>query len=350
MPTRREWLTGIAERVWYRPLHPVALLLAPLGWLYCGVARLRALAYHRGWLFSGDCGAPVIVVGNLSVGGTGKTPLVIWLAAHLRRRGLSPGVASRGYGSRGDAGPRRVDAGDSAAEVGDEPLLLAARAGCPVVVGRDRLQAARLLVETAGCDAVITDDGLQHYRLRRSLEVVVMDAERGHGNGRCLPAGPWREPVARAQRADLIIANGGGGGQASSMTLRPGDLISLADPQQTNTLGAFAGQRVTAVAGIGNPRRFFALLRGHGLDIRPLAYPDHHPFSAADIAQWPAGPVLMTEKDAVKVQALSACWRGDPRRALWYVPVMAEPGADFIAALDRRLDELGLPAAKAPPV
>ena len=347
MRTWREWLTGTAERVWYRPLHPLALLLAPLGWLYCGIALLRAFAYRRGWLLSGDCGAPVIVVGNLSVGGTGKTPLVIWLAVHLRQRGLKPGVVTRGYGGRGGTEPRRVGAADSAADLGDEPLLLARRARCPVVVGRDRLAAARLLADTAACDVVITDDGLQHYRLRRDLEIVVLDAQRGHGNRRCLPAGPLREPVARARRADLVIANGGGASSALSMALRPGDLISLADQQRTCSIAAFAGQRVTAVAGIGNPRRFFVLLRTHGLDVRPLAYPDHHPFSAADIEQWPAGPVLMTEKDAVKVQELSACWLGDPRWGFWYLPVTAHPSVALVRELDHRLDRLGLPEARA---
>jgi tetraacyldisaccharide 4'-kinase len=342
--TWRERLAGTAERVWYRPRHPLSLLLAPLGWLYCGIARLRAAAYGRGWLFSGDCGAPVIVVGNLSVGGTGKTPLVIWLVAHLRERGLTPGVVTRGYGGRGGTGPWRARVTDSAAEVGDEALLLARRAECPVVVGRDRLVAARMLVETMGCDLVITDDGLQHYRLQRNLEIVVVDAQRGHGNRRCLPAGPLREPVARARRADLILRNGAGDGSAFSMTLEPDVLISLADPQQTRTLASFAGQRVTAVAGIGNPRRFFTLLRSHGLDVRPLAYPDHHPFGVADIEHWPAGPVLMTEKDAVKVQDLSSSWLGKARWAFWYLPVMAHPSPNFIAALDRRLEALQLPA------
>lgn len=213
-----------------------------------------------------------------------------------------------------------------------------------MAVGRDRLQAARLLVDAAGCDLVVTDDGLQHYRLRRDLEIVVIDARRGHGNRRCLPAGPLREPVGRARRADLIIANGAGDGQTCAMTLQPGALISLADPRQTRALSDFSGGRVTAVAGIGNPERFFALLRACGLDVQPLAYPDHHPFSAADIAGWPAGAVLMTEKDAVKIQALAAGRQDDSQRTFWYLPVTAQPTPDAVSALDRLLDGLGPPA------
>jgi tetraacyldisaccharide 4'-kinase len=313
------------DRLWYEG-HPLGLLLAPLGWLYCAVARLRALAYRRGWLDSVPVGVPVIVVGNLTVGGTGKTPLVIWLCDYLRRRGHRPGIASRGYGGSAAAQPTRVSADADPARVGDEPLLLVRRCRCPVVVGRDRVAAARRLVDELGCDLVISDDGLQHYRLRRDLEILVVDGDRRFGNGRCLPAGPLREPVARARRADLVILNGDGDGDGPRMRLTPGAAVSLAEPEVTRGLLDFCGSRVTAVAGIGHPQRFFAMLRRIGLDIDARPYPDHHRFSAADVAAWPPGPVLMTEKDAVKCIGLTGA-------DAWYVPVDARPDAGFVTAL-----------------
>ena len=319
------------DRLWYEG-HPLGLVLAPLGWLYCAVARLRALAYRRGWLDSVPVGVPVIVVGNLTVGGTGKTPLVIWLCDYLRRRGHRPGIASRGYGGSAAARATHVTADADPAWVGDEPSLLARRCRCPVVVGRDRVAAARRLIDEMGCDLVISDDGLQHYRLRRDLEILVVDAVRRFGNGRCLPAGPLREPVARARRVDLVILNGEDGDDGPRMRLRPGPAVSLAKPEVTRALLDFRGSRVTAVAGIGHPQRFFAMLRGLGLDIDARPYPDHHRFSAADVAAWPPGPVLMTEKDAVKCIGLT-------RADAWYVPVDARPEAGFVTAL---ADHLGM--------
>ena len=299
----------------------LAAALAPLGWLYCGVAMLRATAYRRGWLTSFDAGAPVLVVGNLSVGGTGKTPLVHWLAGHLAGLGLKPGIAARGYGAQaGATGQARVVPVDGDPAIfGDEPVLLAAGGRWPVAVGRDRVAAARALVTERDCDVVITDDGLQHYRLRRRCEILVMDGQRGHGNGRCLPAGPLREPVRRGARADLVIATGGGRSGMPAMMLSPGNAVSLSAPASRRPLGGFAGERVVAVAGIGNPERFFRMLRTHGIDVVARPYPDHHRFSPADIAGWGDGPVLMTDKDAVKVRRLPMGEGG--RVALWAVPV-----------------------------
>ena len=247
-------------------------------------------------------------------------------ADYLRRRGHRPGIASRGYGGSAAARATRVTADADPAWVGDEPLLLVRRCRCPVVVGRDRVAAARRLVDEMGCDLVISDDGLQHYRLRRDLEILVVDAVRRFGNGRCLPAGPLREPVARARRVDLVILNGEDGDDGPRMRLRPGPAVSLAKPELTRALLDFRGSRVTAVAGIGHPQRFFAMLRGLGLDIDARPYPDHHRFSAADVAAWPPGPVLMTEKDAVKCIGLTGA-------DAWYVPVDARPDAGFVTAL-----------------
>ncbi|MCF7992260.1 MAG: tetraacyldisaccharide 4'-kinase [Thiohalocapsa sp.] len=330
------------EALWYGrapAARAVSALLSPLGWLYCAVAALRAAGYRRGLLHSRAVGVPVIVVGNLTVGGTGKTPLVLWLAEHLRGQGFAPGIATRGFGAAANAIPQLLphasggsQHADDPAHFGDEPLLLAARAGCPVAIGRDRVAAARLLVER-GCDVVITDDGLQHYRLRRDCEILVIDGERGFGNGRCLPAGPLREPRARAPRADLQVINrakpGVDGVDGFGMALMPEDASSLYDPYRRMPLADFAAVQVTAVAGIGNPERFFAMLRRHGIAIRPMPYPDHHRFSASDLAGWPEGPVLMTEKDAVK------CRRLPGADDCWSVPVSAVPDAALVEALDR---------------
>lgn len=315
-------------------------LLAPLGWLYCSVAVLRATAYRAGWLASFDAGAPVIVVGNLSVGGTGKTPLVRWLADHLVALGLRPGIAARGYGGSDAGAVRFVPPDADPAAFGDEPVLLAADDRVPVAVGRDRVQVARALVGR-GCDVVVTDDGLQHYRLRRCCEILVVDGERGHGNGRCLPAGPLREPTRRAAQADLAIATGGGQPGIEALTLHPGAAVSLAAPGQRQPLGAFVGQPVTAVAGIGNPGRFFRMLESKGLRLEARPYPDHHRFTPAEIAGWGAGPVLMTEKDAVKCRRLPPA-PGTRWPELWAVPVTALPAAAFVADLDRLLAARGI--------
>lgn len=328
----------------------LSALLAPLGWTYCGLSALRAFAYRRSWLGSESAGVPVIVVGNLTVGGTGKTPLVVWLVGHLRERGLRPGVATRGYGGSGRRDARLVLENPDPMLYGDEPVLLAKRAGCPVAVGRDRVAAARLLTAEHGCDVLVTDDGLQHYRLRRDCEILVVDGMRGFGNGRCLPAGPLREPQRRARRVDLTIVNGGVGQdgpdefktekdefkvekveRSMRMMLVPGDAVNLYDESQRRPLSAFRAESVTAVAGIGNPWRFFSMLRGHGLQIGERAFPDHHPFAAGDLARLPPGAVLMTEKDAVKCRALA-----QPEH--WFVPVQAQPDAAFVAALNQILD------------
>jgi tetraacyldisaccharide 4'-kinase len=320
----------------------IAGALAPLGWLYCGVAAARALGYQRGWFASFDAGVPVIVVGNLSVGGTGKTPLVRWLAGHLREQGLRPGIAARGHGAAVAADPSRIEllpADADPAFYGDEPALVASDGATPVAVGRDRVAVARALVRQAKCDLVITDDGLQHYRLRRTLEILVVDGQRLHGNRRCLPAGPLREPVGRAARADLRIATGGGLADAYGVQLRPDAAVNLREPAIRRPLEQFAGRRVTAVAGIGNPERFFDMLRGLGVEVVPRAYPDHHAFGTADLESWGDGPVLMTEKDAVKCRRLSA------GAEHWFVPVSAQPEPRFIASLDALLRRRGILSA-----
>jgi tetraacyldisaccharide 4'-kinase len=323
----------LIERVWYgRPL--TALPLLPLAGLFWLVATLRRAAYRSGLLAVERLPVPVVVVGNLTVGGAGKTPLTIWLARHLRDRGLRPGILSRGYGGAARAFPVMVNAETDPALVGDEPALIARRTGCPVVVDPDRPRGGRRLLEQHACDLLIADDGLQHYRLGRDLEIAVVDGVRRFGNGLPLPAGPMREGAGRLRRVDFVICNGGVPGPGEhAMTLRPGDLESLGHPEHRQRLADWRGEHVHAVAGIGNPERFFAMLRGLGLTVDPLRFPDHHAYAAAEIDPPGDRPVLMTEKDAVKCRAFAS-----PRH--WVVPVDAELDPQFIARLDSRLSEL----------
>ncbi|MFZ5637124.1 MAG: tetraacyldisaccharide 4'-kinase [Pseudomonadota bacterium] len=306
-----------------------------LGRVYAGVVAARAALYRKGLLRSRHPGRPVIVVGNLIAGGSGKTPLGIALIERLRAEGHRPGVASRGYGREQAGTARWVDAATEPALGGDEPVLIARRTGAPVRVDADRFAAAAALVE-AGCDVIVCDDGLQHYRLARDLEIEVIDARRRYGNRLPLPAGPMREPPARGERCDFRVVNLGGTDAVSAepgfgewpMRLSSGDAVALRG-HRTVPLSAFAGQRVHAVAGIGDPERFFAMLRDLGIAVVPHAFPDHHRYSASDFAFGSDLPVLTTEKDAVKCAAFA----GD---AVYSVPVRAElPEAFWVALLDR---------------
>jgi tetraacyldisaccharide 4'-kinase len=322
------------ERGWYGR-GAAGLVLAPLGWLFGGGVALRRLAYRRGWFHAHRLARPVIVVGNLTVGGAGKTPLTVWLAQALRAHGLRVGIVSRGYGGTA-TGPVRVTATSDPAEVGDEPVLLAARTGAPVVVARDRVAGAKLLA--AETDVLLADDGLQHYRLARDLELVVVDGRRGFGNGRLLPAGPLREPRGRAAEAAAYVVNGGNGSDPGlpagppvlRMRLVSGGVVSLVGGART-PLEAWAGRRVHAVAGIGDPARFFGTLTAAGLQVVPHAFPDHARYAAGDLAFEDDAPVLMTEKDAVKCRAFAG-----PRHHY------LEVGAEFDPADAARLTELAL--------
>jgi tetraacyldisaccharide 4'-kinase len=321
----RHWL----ERAWYGQAGGAALLL-PLAMLFGGIVALRRLAFRRRWLASAHPGRPVVVIGNLSVGGSGKTPLTIWLADALAARGLRVGIVSRGYGGSA-AGPVRVSADSDPADVGDEPVLLARRTSARIVVARDRVAAAALLAPEV--DLILADDGLQHYRLRRDFEILVVDGRRRHGNGWLLPAGPLREPLARAATVDAIVANGGVAQPGEiAMVLESGDVVSLADGARA-PLAAWAGRTVHAVAGIGHPERFFATLRAAGLQV--LAHPraDHAPLAPADVAFDDAYPVLMTEKDAVKCRHIPAAGLAYLEVAAHIAPTDAGLLLDRIAAL-----------------
>ncbi|HEX4872935.1 MAG TPA: tetraacyldisaccharide 4'-kinase [Nevskiaceae bacterium] len=309
----RSWLT----RRWYQP-RPAPLGLRPLAALYGLIAaqRRRRLQAEAARV---RLRVPVIVVGNLSVGGTGKTPFVLWLVDRLREWGWRPGVISRGYGGRAAHYPLRVSADSDPAEVGDEPALIAWRSGVPVVVDPDRLRAARAL--DAEVDVLIADDGLQHYRLPRQVEIVVVDGQRGFGNGALLPAGPLREPISRLAEVDLVVVNGGGlrvqGPPCVDMQLPGAHAFNLREPSRVRALRDFRGESVHAMAGIGHPERFFQLLEREGLHLVRHPFADHQAYQPAQIEWHDSRPVLMTEKDAVKCRH----WV-DAR--YWSVPVTAQ--------------------------
>jgi tetraacyldisaccharide 4'-kinase len=321
-----KWLNA----VWYGRAFGAALL-RPLSWLYALIVGARRGAYAARLLPVTKLATPVIIVGNLTVGGTGKTPFVVWLVGELAAMGRRPGVVSRGYGRRGDA-PRLVEEGSRAAEVGDEPLLLRRRTGRPVAVGRERAVAGRLLA-TQNVDVVIADDGLQHLALARDCEIVLIDGARGFGNGLMLPAGPLRERAGRLRTVDAVIILDGSrerslaGRPVFHMRLEATSVLPLTGPREAALpLASLAGQQVHAVAGIGHPERFFRLLRAAGLEVVPHPFPDHHAFAAADLAFEGDLPVLMTEKDAVKCAPFASSRLG-------YVPVTAAFSDDDARAL-----------------
>ncbi len=339
--TRLSW----AER-WYNG-HPLFLLLLPLSAIFAVVAALRRTGYRLGWLRAWQAPVPVIVVGNISVGGTGKTPLTLALVEHLRRQGWRPGIVSRGYGGQGASYPQIVRADSDAAEVGDEPLLLARRAQVTVVIDPLRVRGVQHLLANSDCNLVLCDDGLQHYALARTVEIAVVDGQRGLGSGWPLPAGPLRESAARLGSVDLVVVNGAW--RAAGSMLASAATMSLAPAAWQPVSGAAADSAteppvasagtpmllptsgpIHAVAGIGHPPRFFAMLAEQGFQPIPHAFPDHHAYTADDLQFSPPAPVVMTEKDAVKCAGIA------PANS-WYVPVQAILPDSFWQALTQRL-------------
>lgn len=297
MAARLNWsarLRAALERSWYRP-NSAWWILRPLAWLFGRIVSIRRLAYRRQWLRAEEVGARVLVVGNITVGGSGKTPLTLALIDQLVARGQRVGVVSRGYGGHAENYPLCVTPELSASVCGDEPLMIARTAGVPVVVDPRRARGARWLVAQGKVDIVIADDGLQHYALARDAEIAVTDVRRGLGNRRLLPAGPLREPPSRLNCVDLALTHGTG----ADFWLAPGPVQALATDEQ-RTLAHFRGAPVHAVAGIGDPGRFFAMLRAAELDVIEHPLPDHYDYRAVDIRFADDHPVLMTAKDAVK--------------------------------------------------
>ena len=316
------------QRHWYEDRRPPwwSLLVAAL---HGAVTAARRALYRRGWAKSVCLPVPVVIVGNITVGGTGKTPLVIALVEALRARGFRPGVVSRGYGGNARTS-LLLDANPDSTQVGDEPALIRLRTGVPVAIGADRPAAARLLLDQ-DVDVIVADDGLQHYALARDVEICVIDGVRRFGNRRLLPAGPLREPATRLRGVDFVVCNGGEpeGGEIP-MRLVLGDAVSLADPARTRSLADFRDARVHAVAGIGNPPRFFTALRGCGIDVIEHPFPDHHRYAPRDFAFDDGLQVLMTEKDAVKCVAFAGGeW--------WAVPGSAVLPEPFFAAVAERV-------------
>ena len=308
MSATYRWL----HRVWYEGSASGWVLL-PMAGLYWTLLGIRSFLYRHGLLRTFKARVPVIVVGNITAGGTGKTPTVIWLVEQLRAKGHSPGIASRGYGGSKSGTSMRVDIDSDAAVVGDEPVLLARRGRCPVAVDSDRVRAAAMLVDD-GVDVIVADDGLQHLRLQRDYEICVIDGERGLGNGRLLPAGPLREAPERLQTVDQVLVNGSGefpGAVNFELLAQDAHRVngSLARPLQ-----GFRDTTVHAVAGIGNPKRFFDLLRAQGIQVIEHSFRDHAAILAADLKFGDDFNVFMTEKDAVKLSRNLA-------DKYWYVPV-----------------------------
>lgn len=322
------------EHYWYRQ-NPLSWLLLPLSWLFCAVAVSRRKFYQLKIKKSFSAEVPVVVIGNIVVGGSGKTPLLIAICEYIIENGFRPGVVSRGYGGS-ITGLKQVAQGDPAELVGDEPLMIYQRTKVPVVVGADRVAAVNQLLENNQCDIVLSDDGLQHYRMQRDVEIVVVDACRKFGNGFCLPAGPLREPVSRLDDVDMVVYNGAASAtaQACSYTLKIVDLYHLGSGE-SQALSALHDKTIHAVAGIGNPGRFFTQLRDNGLDVVEHSFADHHSYKQDDFYGWHDDCIIMTEKDAVKCRVLSL-------PDAWVVRVKA----DITKTLESQLNSKLLPLLK----
>lgn len=331
LPSKRS--SDVLTSIW-RTRGPAALALWPFGLLFALLSRLRRAAYQLGLFATVHLPVPVVVVGNIIAGGAGKTPLTLWLAKQLTAAGRKPGIVSRGYGGKSSAA-RKVGAGATAADVGDEPLLLARRTNCPVYVGVDRVAAAQaLLAENPDCDLILCDDGLQHYRLARTFEIVVID-RRGLMNGWPLPAGPLREPASRLLSVDAIVLNGDAVAPVANvpvfrMRLAGERFHRLEDPTITCSANDLTGCKLHAVAGIGEPQRFFDHLSALGLDCETHAFPDHHRYTRADFA-FAGDAILMTEKDALKCAGLTP-------QPIWVLPVAARIEPDLARFVLEKID------------
>ena len=303
------------EKSWYNK-SGLTTVLRPLSWLFCLLVLIRRLFYRLKIFSTAQLDIPVIIVGNLTVGGTGKTPMVIELANLLKKHGYRPGVISRGYGGKARTWPQQVRADGDPTMVGDEAILIARRTNCPMAVGPDRVASAKALLKYTDCNVIISDDGLQHYALGRDIEIAVIDGIRRYGNEKCLPAGPLREPIKRLEQVNFKITNGIAGPDEFAMSYKAEKLCRADDPAVTLDISSLKNQTVHAIAGIGNPQRFFDNLKLSGLDIIEHAFPDHYPFKKEDLDFGEIQPIVITEKDAVKCQRFYL-------HNVWYQPIEA---------------------------
>lgn len=313
-------LNNLFNKIWYSR-NWTRYPLLPLSWLFRLIVANRKRAYDRGWKERHDFSIPIIVIGNITVGGSGKTPLVIWMVDFLRKAGYRPGIISRGYGGKAKNWPQQVRPDSDPNTVGDEAVLLAQRCGCPIAVGPDRSASIEALLQHTDCNIIVSDDGLQHYELARDIEIAVIDGMRRFGNGCMLPAGPLREPVERLDEVDFVVTNGFA--QRGEYAMRFKEMFPRnLESDESRSLERFAGSTVHAVAGIGNPSRFFSDLRQHGVNLTEHAFPDHYRFRQRDLEFNDTAPVLMTEKDAVKCRRFTA-------GHYWYIPIEAELNKHF---------------------
>lgn len=329
----------IIYRAWRKKNALFYWVLVPLSWLFALVSSLRRWAFRLGLLKSHGLSVPVIIVGNIHVGGSGKTPVVIWLVEQLRQQGYQPAVISRGYGGSAKL-PTPVYASSNPKEVGDEPVLIANRCDCPIFVGADRVHVAlELLKAHPSCNVIISDDGLQHYRLKRDIEIAVIDAETYLKNARLLPAGSLREPMRRLRTVDAVIKNGHEDSEdkhaapirnAYPMQLMGAQFYNLADPTIKASAIDFKRKSIKAMAGIGNPARFFEHLRQLGLNFSSSSFEDHHAFSAADLVRLECDVLLMTEKDAVKCKPFSQAHH-------WVLPIEAKIEGELMQLVLKKL-------------
>lgn len=296
-------------KFWYKK-SVISYFLLPFSFIYIVIVNIRKFYYK---IFPAKkFPVPIIIVGNITVGGTGKTPLVIYLAELLKKNGYNPGIISRGYGGKSKNYPLFVTDNSRVKEVGDEALLIARRTKCPVVVGPKKIDSARVLLLNKNCSVIISDDGLQHYALPRDIEIAVVDAELEFGNKFCLPAGPLREPIERLQQVNFVVKNYNicPSDDDYGMVLEPIIFYNLKNPEITKTINAFKNKTIHAVAGIGNPKRFFQTLHNKlGLNIIEHPFPDHYIFHSSDFL-FKGETIIITEKDAVKCDriAIENCW------------------------------------------
>ncbi|MEK6748176.1 MAG: tetraacyldisaccharide 4'-kinase [Pseudomonadota bacterium] len=314
----KEWI----QSFWYRDEKP-PLLLRGFALIFQTIVVMRRWAYKLHLLRVYRPPVLVVVVGNINVGGTGKTPATTWVVQMLKKAGFNPAIVSRGYGGRAIHWPQQVRPDSDPEVVGDEAILLARRCQVPMAVGPNRKLAIQELLKHTSINVIVMDDGLQHYAVARDIEIAVIDGQRRFGNGHCLPAGPLREPLSRLRKTHFLVNNGGDPKDAEfPMLLTIDKVVNVADPSQQRTLESFNDTPVHAVAGIGNPQRFFRQLTAFGLQVAPHSFPDHHAFEPEDLAFNDSNPILMTEKDAVKCERFAA-------GHYWYVTVDAKLPSEF---------------------